>query len=138
MSGLRLGARFPVAISGRLRNREGREQGLFLQCVLFGIVDPTAAPPCKRGQRATLFTSGDSAIKGVSVDDSDLDGVNMVEGANERPWFDGGLWRMEIQPETGRKEDHFLVVMKPRHREGFGPGFCQTSSGKRNWRHSRP
>ncbi|MBW1956804.1 MAG: hypothetical protein JRI83_14025 [Deltaproteobacteria bacterium] len=54
----------------------------------------------------------------VDGDDSDLDGVNMVEGANERPWFDGGLWRMEIQPETGRKEDHFLVVMKP----GIGKG----------------
>jgi hypothetical protein len=46
-------------------------------------------------------------------DDSDLDGTNMTAGADERPWFDAGLWRIEIQPPPGRKEDHFLVVMKP-------------------------
>ena len=46
-------------------------------------------------------------------DDSDLDGENMVEGASEKPWFDAGLWRMEIQPAAGRKKDFFLVVLEP-------------------------
>ncbi|NOY45285.1 MAG: hypothetical protein GXP50_07525 [Deltaproteobacteria bacterium] len=45
-------------------------------------------------------------------DDSDLDGANMDEGAQERPWFDAGLWRIEIQPEDPRKEDRFLIVLK--------------------------
>ena len=45
-------------------------------------------------------------------DDSDLDGTNMDQGADERPWFDAGLWRLEVQPTTPRKEDRFLVALK--------------------------
>ncbi len=45
-------------------------------------------------------------------DDSDLDGTNMDQGANERPWFDAGLWRIEIQPARPSREDRFLVVLK--------------------------
>ncbi len=45
-------------------------------------------------------------------DDSDLDGSNMDQGADERPWFDAGLWRMEIQPAAPRREDGFLVALK--------------------------
>ena len=50
----------------------------------------------------------------VDGDDSDLDGKNMVEGAVERPWFDYGLWRLEIQPKGHRLEDHFLMALAPR------------------------
>ena len=46
-------------------------------------------------------------------DDSDIDGANIAGGSKELPWFDYGLWRMEIQPEPGRKFDRFLVVIKP-------------------------
>lgn len=46
-------------------------------------------------------------------DDSDLDGRNMVEGAREEPWFDAGLWRLEIQPPRVRKADRFLVALAP-------------------------
>lgn len=49
----------------------------------------------------------------VDGDDSDLDGVNMDQGEKEQPWFDAGLWRLEIQPDTGRKFDQFLVLLKP-------------------------
>lgn len=49
----------------------------------------------------------------VDGDDSDLDGMNMQLGAMEKPWFDNGMWRIEIQPDPGRKEDRFLVLLKP-------------------------
>jgi len=47
-------------------------------------------------------------------DEKVLDGVNMVEGENLKPWFDAGLWRLELQPGAPRKDDQFLVVLKPR------------------------
>ncbi|HKL25005.1 MAG TPA: hypothetical protein VJ910_02125, partial [Desulfuromonadales bacterium] len=46
-------------------------------------------------------------------DEKTLDGENMVTGASEQPWFDAGMWRLEIQPETGQKTDRFLVLLKP-------------------------
>lgn len=46
-------------------------------------------------------------------EDSDLDGKNMVEGANEKPWFDAGLWRLEIQPANASSRDRFLILLKP-------------------------
>ena len=46
-------------------------------------------------------------------DDSDLDGRNVVEGANEKPWFDLGQWRIELQPGVPRASDEFLVVLTP-------------------------
>jgi len=47
-------------------------------------------------------------------DDTELNGKNMSQDASENPWFDIGMWRMEIQPATKRKFDEFLVVMSPR------------------------
>lgn len=49
----------------------------------------------------------------VDGDDEDLDGTNMEAGASEQPWFDAGLWRLEIQPAEKRKADRFLVGLKP-------------------------
>lgn len=46
-------------------------------------------------------------------DDAQLDGINFVEGANLKPWFDIGMWRLEIQPGGLRQEDEFLVVLTP-------------------------
>ncbi|NOZ52938.1 MAG: hypothetical protein GXP08_07310 [Gammaproteobacteria bacterium] len=46
-------------------------------------------------------------------DDSDLDGKNFTKGAVNKPWFDVGRWRIEIQPAIARKKDHFLVVLSP-------------------------
>ena len=46
-------------------------------------------------------------------DDSDLDGDNFSDGAALSPWFDIGMWRMEIQPGTPRLKDEFLVVLSP-------------------------
>lgn len=46
-------------------------------------------------------------------DDSDLDGKNMSQGAKEKPWFDAGLWRLEVQPQNPTKKAEFLVLLKP-------------------------
>ncbi len=46
-------------------------------------------------------------------DDSELDGKNMEAGANLKPWFDTGAWRIEVQPKEGRLEDHFLHILSP-------------------------
>jgi hypothetical protein len=46
-------------------------------------------------------------------DDSDLDGDNFKEGAVNKPWFDIGNWRIEIQPTDAQLEDHFLVALSP-------------------------
>jgi hypothetical protein len=54
-------------------------------------------------------------------DDSDLDGDNFTEGMSLKPWFDVGMWRIEIQPGAPRVEDEFLVVLtpgKPSQRKG--------------------
>ncbi|MGQ9750835.1 hypothetical protein, partial [Desulfosoma sp.] len=56
----------------------------------------------------------------VDGDDRSLDGVNMVEGADEKPWYDAGLWRLEVQPHVPRLHDRFLVVLKPSLQRG-GP-----------------
>lgn len=49
----------------------------------------------------------------ADADETRLDGVNFSEGAQERPWFDAGMWRLELQPKSPRILDHFLVVLKP-------------------------
>ncbi|HHI94261.1 MAG TPA: hypothetical protein ENK04_12225 [Gammaproteobacteria bacterium] len=46
-------------------------------------------------------------------DDSELDGENFNQGVSKKPWYDVGMWRMEIQPGADRKEDDFLVVLSP-------------------------
>ena len=46
-------------------------------------------------------------------DDADLDGKNMQDGANLKPWFDTGAWRIEVQPGGDRLNDHFLHVLSP-------------------------
>lgn len=56
----------------------------------------------------------------VDGDDRSLNGVNMVAGADEKPWFDAGLWRLEVQPPVPRLHDRFLVVLKPSLQPG-GP-----------------
>ena len=49
----------------------------------------------------------------VDGDETKLDGINFTEGANEKPWFDAGMWRLEVQPKVPRTQDKFLVVLKP-------------------------
>ena len=49
----------------------------------------------------------------VDADETKLDGVNFTEGANEKPWFDAGMWRLEVQPKVPRTQDQFLMVLKP-------------------------
>ena len=49
----------------------------------------------------------------VDGDETRLDGINFIEGANEKPWYDSGMWRLEIQPRTPKTQDQFLVVLKP-------------------------
>jgi len=46
-------------------------------------------------------------------DDSVLDGSNYQAGASSQPWFDVGMWRLEIQPGNPREEDEFLVALSP-------------------------
>jgi hypothetical protein len=46
-------------------------------------------------------------------DEGELDGENFADGASERPWFDAGHWRLEIQPPAGRARDRFLVLLSP-------------------------
>lgn len=46
-------------------------------------------------------------------DENNLDGVNFVQGAVSKPWFDDGKWRLEIQPEFPNLVDDFLVVLSP-------------------------
>jgi len=49
----------------------------------------------------------------VDGDDSDLDGKNFRQGVSKKPWYDVGMWRIEIQPGADRKEDDFLIVLSP-------------------------
>ncbi len=49
-------------------------------------------------------------------DDSDLDGENFSDGVSLSPWYDVGMWRMEIQPGKPRLKDEFLIVLSPGHR----------------------
>jgi len=37
----------------------------------------------------------------------------MTGGSKENPWFDAGLWRMEIQESEPAKKTEFLVILKP-------------------------
>lgn len=46
-------------------------------------------------------------------DDTTLDGENFSAGASLHPWFDIGMWRIEIQPGAPRIEDEFLVALSP-------------------------
>lgn len=46
-------------------------------------------------------------------DDSVLNGENFSSGASTHPWFDIGMWRIEIQPGAPRIHDEFLVVLSP-------------------------
>ncbi len=47
-------------------------------------------------------------------DESKLDGHNYSQGAIDKPWYDNGLWRVEIQPLIARKIDRFLTLLTPR------------------------
>jgi hypothetical protein len=46
-------------------------------------------------------------------DDSVLDGENFSGGVSSQPWFDIGMWRIEIQPGTPRIRDEFLIALSP-------------------------
>lgn len=46
-------------------------------------------------------------------DDAQLDGVSFNQGASAQPWFDIGMWRLEIQPDAPRQEDVFLMALTP-------------------------
>ncbi|HPE73102.1 MAG TPA: hypothetical protein PK018_13190 [Candidatus Competibacter sp.] len=46
-------------------------------------------------------------------DETELNGINFVKGSSVKPWFDIGLWRLEIQPGGLRQGDTFLVVLTP-------------------------
>lgn len=49
----------------------------------------------------------------TDADETALDGSNFSAGASDAAWFDQGHWRIEIQPQTARLEDEFLVVLTP-------------------------
>lgn len=49
----------------------------------------------------------------VDADETMLDGINFTEGANEKSWYDSGMWRLEVQPKAPRTQDQFLMVLKP-------------------------
>ncbi len=46
-------------------------------------------------------------------DETQLDGSNFATGSSLQPWFDIGLWRLEIQPGGLRQDDAFLVALTP-------------------------
>jgi len=49
----------------------------------------------------------------IDGDDRSFDGENFRKGSKQAPWFDNGLWRLELQPGHQRERDHFLVVLSP-------------------------
>jgi hypothetical protein len=61
-------------------------------------------------------------------DDTEFDGKNMVTGVNKQPWFDDSQWRIEIQPEEAKLEDHFLTVLTPSidHFRNLKPSLLET------------
>ena len=54
----------------------------------------------------------------------DLAGRNMAEGVRDQPWYDAGLWRLEIQPRPGNLFDRFLVVLQVNSSDDFRPVSC--------------
>jgi len=46
-------------------------------------------------------------------DETELDGKNYNQGSADKPWFDIGMWRLELQPAVPAKLDEFLVVLSP-------------------------
>lgn len=46
-------------------------------------------------------------------DDRVLNGRNMINGVKEKPWFDSGMWRIELQSEKKEKQTEFLVILQP-------------------------
>ncbi len=53
--------------------------------------------------------------------DKQLNGENMLEGAKESPWFDNGLWRVEISSSDNDSKAEFLVILKPETSKKFRP-----------------
>jgi hypothetical protein len=62
-------------------------------------------------------------------DETRLDGVNFIEGALERPWFEAGMWRLELQPQVPSIRDQILVVLKPSLGEVNWPPSLLVQSG---------
>lgn len=46
-------------------------------------------------------------------DDTVFDGKNMIKGANEKSWFDSGLWRIELKSNKRSRKNEFFVLLKP-------------------------
>lgn len=46
-------------------------------------------------------------------DDTVLNGENFSSGVSLQPWFDIGMWRIEIQPGAPRIQDEFLIALSP-------------------------
>lgn len=46
-------------------------------------------------------------------DDTVLNGENFSSGVSLQPWFDIGMWRIEIQPGAPRIRDEFLIALSP-------------------------
>ncbi len=61
----------------------------------------------------------------VEPDGIDLAGRNMAEGVRDQPWYDAGLWRLEIQPQPGNRFDRFLVVLQVGVEDQFEPVACE-------------
>ena len=49
----------------------------------------------------------------TDADESTLDGRNFADGAEEKPWFNLGRWRVEIQSATPAPTQHFLIALSP-------------------------
>ncbi len=47
------------------------------------------------------------------ADEMLFNGKNYKHGSSNKPWFDVGMWRLEIQPEFPRKKNTFLIVLTP-------------------------
>ncbi len=65
----------------------------------------------------------------VEPDGVDLAGRNMTEGVKDQPWYDAGLWRLELQPRSGNLFDRFLVVLQVGESNQFQSASCEAIEG---------
>jgi hypothetical protein len=62
------------------------------------------------GEGYQYYVASDGAGSGTGVN---RNGDNFSAGAQARPWFDNGTWRLEIRPPVPRERDEFLVALSP-------------------------
>lgn len=60
------------------------------------------------GYQYYVETDGTNASGGP-----DRNGENFSGGGEKKPWFDNGMWRIEIRPGQARDRDEFLVALSP-------------------------